>query len=108
MRGVARRVLSAVAALVCTVTLFGQSAASSKTESEAKPLTYELVSIHLSKPDAQGYDLNSTPDGMDARAITLWDLVSEAYGFTFGDLLDGQIANLPEWGGRRSLISTRR
>ena len=65
---------------------------------DATPLSYELVSIHKSKPDAQGYDLNNMPDGVNARAIDLRQLLSEAYGFTFGELLDEQIAGLPSWG----------
>jgi uncharacterized protein (TIGR03435 family) len=64
----------------------------------ATPLSYELVSIHKSKPDATGYALNNTPDGLNARAINLREVVSEAYGFTFGDLIEEQIIGLPSWG----------
>ena len=67
-------------------------------EAEAAPLTYELVSIHKSRPDAQGYDLNNTPAGINAHAINLRELLSEAFGFTFGEMLEEQITGMPSWG----------
>ena len=65
---------------------------------DAPALSYELVSVHRSKPDAQGYNLDNTPEGVTARAINLRQLLSEAFGFTFGELLDEQIVGLPSWG----------
>ena len=66
-------------------------------ESGATALSYELVSIHTSKPDARGYDLNNTPSGVTASAINLRQLLSEGFGFTFGELLQEQIISVPKW-----------
>ncbi len=86
--------------LLLCVSLTGstQTSATPPRVEGTTPLSYELVSIHKSKPDAQGYDMNTTPSGLSARAINLRQLLSEGFGFTFGELLEDQIAGLPSWG----------
>jgi uncharacterized protein (TIGR03435 family) len=85
--------------LLCiSLPVIAQTTAAPPTTDTAKPLTYELVAIHKSKPNAQGYDLDDTPEGFVAKAINLRELLSEAYGFTFGELLKEQIEGLPGWG----------
>jgi uncharacterized protein (TIGR03435 family) len=68
------------------------------SSTDAPPLTYELVAIHKSKPDANaGWGINNTPEGFIANAINLHQLLSEAYGFSFFELLKEQIVGLPGW-----------
>ena len=85
--------------LLCTsLTAAAQAGTAPANVVESTPLSYELVSIHPSKPDATGYDMNNTSNGITARAINLRQLLSEAFGYTLGELLREQIVNLPKWG----------
>ena len=84
--------------LLASFPTIAQTAAAPSGAVAATSLSYELVAIHKSKPDARGYDTNNTPEGMTASTINLRELLSEAYGFTFGELLKEQIEGLPSWG----------
>ncbi len=83
--------------LLASFPMAAQSSPAPSNTDSAPPLTYELVAIHKSKPEAHGYDMNNTPEGFIARNINLRQLLSEAYGFSFGDLLKEQIVGVPAW-----------
>ena len=67
----------------------------------ALPFTYEVVSVHDAKPDAGPYRMGGSGSGISATNVTLRALMGEAFGYTLGDVTEGQIVGLPTWGSTR-------
>jgi uncharacterized protein (TIGR03435 family) len=83
--------------LFTTITMAAQTSAMHSKTNTAAPITYELVSIHKSKPEARADDLHDAPEGIAASGVNIRNLLSEAYGFNIGPLLKEQIEGLPGW-----------
>jgi len=79
--------LAAVLALAASV-LHGQGAAK-------KPLTYDVVSVKASSPDARGMAWGPTPDGVKMVNVSFVSIMEDAYGLDNAN--DDQVIGLPQW-----------
>jgi uncharacterized protein (TIGR03435 family) len=59
--------------------------------------SYELVSIHKTPEANAGAGIHETADGFIATASSLRSLISEAYGFSLGELSEQQLVGAPAW-----------
>jgi uncharacterized protein (TIGR03435 family) len=59
--------------------------------------SYELVSIHKTQEGNATPGIHDDPDGFTAGSTSLRDLISEAYGFSLGQLNERQLEGAPGW-----------
>ena len=71
----------------------------------AKPITFEIVSIHQGKFGDYGGN-GFTADGIDFRGLTPLALIMNAYNLSSTDI--PRISGLPDWGKRSSTTLTQR
>jgi uncharacterized protein (TIGR03435 family) len=83
-------------AMALPVVLAQNTGFTARTDAAQIP-SYELVSIHKT-PDANaGAGIHETEDGFNATASSLRSLISEAYGFSLGELSEQQLVGAPAW-----------